>query len=148
MLLQKEIIEKMTGIKNLFTESYNSEGMLTHRLTGKVKTESDNRRIIFYEDVQWRNESSLLINSKNIYHWTFLTSGNIRLEHLRFGKDKPVFLVEFLFTKENAWKSIEPHNCNNDLYSAKLSMNDENILLYWSVKGPTENYSLKNIYSH
>ncbi len=148
MLSRKGIIRKLADIKKLITESYNSEGVLVHRFSGEVKIEKPSEEeIVFYEQVQWKNESSLLINSKNIYRWTFLPSGNIRLEHLRFGKDNPVFLVELSMSEKNIWRSIEPHNCNNDLYSAELNMLNENPVLCWSVTGPTENYLLKIFYS-
>ncbi len=149
MLSRKEIIEKLISIKKLYTESYDSMGIITHRFSGKVKTERPSEKeIIFYEHIRWENEDSLLINARNIYRWTFISPGKIKLEHLRFGENKPLFLVELSKVKKNTWESIEPHNCNNDLYSAELSMNDENTVLSWSVKGPTENYSLKTIYSH
>lgn len=147
MVTHKEIIEIFFDINSLSTESFNTEGKLTYRFSGKVETHKPSEKeIIFNESVKWENEKSLLINSKNIYRWNFLDSGNIKLEHLRLGKNNPVFLVEFYPAVENIWKSIAPHNCNNDLYFSELNLQKENPVLNWTVKGPTENYSLKTAY--
>ncbi len=148
MPLQKEIINKFSCITKLHTQSFNTEGKLTHSLSGVVRVEiNSGKEIIFEEQIRWENESSLLMNSKNVYKWTFLTSGNIKLHHLRFGSNNPVFLVELVKSGKKFWESKEPHNCNNDLYSAKLYLEKNSIILQWKVTGPTENYSLETTYS-
>ena len=148
MFSQKEFTSIFSVVKELSTKRFDQNGILTHSFSGEVKTESaPPNEIIFNEFVRWNNEDSLLINSKNIYRWTNLTSGNIKLEHLRFGKDNPVMLVELTQVSESQWESIEPHNCNRDLYSAKLKIENGKLVLSWTVKGPTENYSLETIYS-
>lgn len=145
----KKIIHKFLQVSKVNTESFDSQNILTHRFAGNVTVETvDNSTIIFNELITRDNGTEIIMNSKNIYRWTFLPSGNIKLEHLRFGTDKPVFLVELSQTEKNIWKSIEPHNCNNDLYYAELDLSSEKPVLYWAVKGPAENYSLKTVYSY
>ena len=133
MILPKELISIFARIKELSTKRFNSNGILTHSFSGSVQT-----KVIL--------SSSLLTNSRNTYRWMFCNSGNIKLEHLRFGKDNPVFLVELFPSGKNEWSSIQPHNCNDDLYYAELKLENNNIILSWNVKGPTENYRLKTRY--
>jgi len=148
MPLQKEIINKFSRITKLHTQSFNTDGNLTHSLSGVVRVEiNSGKEIIFDEQIRWENESSLLMNSKNVYKWTILPSGNIKLHHLRFGSNNPVFLVELVKSGEDCWESKEPHKCNNDLYNTKLYFEKNSIILQWKVTGPTENYSLETTYS-
>lgn len=148
MSLNNKFIMNFRHITRLHTESFNIDGGKIHSLSGSVQVEiTRGNEIIFNENLRWENENSLLLNSRNVYRWAFPDSGNIRLDHLRFGKDKPVFLVEFSKSGENSWKSIEPHDCNNDLYSAELNFGNNNIILHWTVNGPTENYTLKTVYT-
>ncbi|MGA8265982.1 MAG: DUF6314 family protein [Ignavibacteriaceae bacterium] len=148
MFSQKKVKSIFSCIKELSTKSYNSNNILTHSFSGKVETGVTlPNEIIFNEFVCWNNDESLLITSKNIYCWTILTTGNIKLAHLRFGKNNPVFLVKLTQTNESHWESLKPYNCNNDLYSARLKFEKEKLILRWSVKGPTKNYYLETIYS-
>lgn len=143
-----KIISNFPRITKLYTESFNADGRKIHSLSGSVRVEiTTENEIIFNENLRWKNRNSLLLNSRNVYNWTFTDSGNIRLDHLRFGKDKPVFLVEFTQTGKDNWTGIEPHDCNKDLYSAKLNIGNDNITMNWTVSGPTENYTLKTVYS-
>ena len=148
MNIIEEIKNKFSRITKLQTGIYNDENRLTHNLSGTVLIEASHaNEIIFNENLRWENRNSLLLNSRNVYRWKFTDSGNIKLDHLRFGKDKPVFLVEFTQTGKDNWTGIEPHDCNKDLYSAKLNIENNNIILHWTVSGPTENYTLKTVYS-
>lgn len=95
MMNQQKVIEIFSEIKKLNTECLDAKGKQTKSLSGFVKVEKPhNNEIIFNEKLYWENESRLLINSRNTYRWILVNSGNIKLEHLRFGKDDPVFLVE------------------------------------------------------
>ena len=135
-------------INKLNTEFLNNGRKYFNNFSGKVNIENPSDRvIIFNETIKWKNENSLLINSKNIYRWTFLETGIIKLEHLRFGIENPVFLVELIKSGENKWKSQQPHKCDEDFYSAELYFEKGKPVLYWTVKGPTENYSLKTVYA-
>lgn len=144
----QEMIKIFSKIKKLNTEYLTPEGKRTQSLSGTVIAElTHDDEIIFYEKLHWEKESSLLINSKNVYRWGFSENNNIQLEHLRFGKCYPVFLVEFSVNYGNTWKSNRPHFCKNDLYSADLTIASKNIILRWTVKGPAKNYLLNTIYS-
>ena len=145
---QKRIIQIFSEIKMLNIKGFDVNGKQTHTLSGTVEVEKTYRsEMVFKEKLHWEKGSSLLINSKNVYRWNFPLTGNIKLEHLRFGKNNPVDLVELIPAGENFWQSKIPHICNNDLYSAELTLASENIILCWTVKGPNENYSLKIAYS-
>ncbi len=148
MMDRKGIIEIFSGIKRLNTKIFDVNRKQAHTLSGTVGVEKSHKsEIVFKERLHWEKGSSLLINSKNVYRWNFSLTGNIKLEHLRFGKSNPVNLVELIPSGENFWQSKIPHICNNDLYSAELTFASENIILCWTVKGPNENYSLKIVYS-
>ncbi len=76
--------------------------------------------------------------------WTGTGSG---LEHLRFGEDHPVYLFDLALAGEREWRSVSPHLCREDCYSAVLIVGDDNIVLRWSVNGPRKQETIEYVYS-
>ena len=60
----------------------------------------------------------------------------LRLEHLRFGEDRPVYLFDLAPAGDRGWRSVSPHLCSEDCYAAVLLVRDNGILLRWSIDGP------------
>ncbi len=80
-----------------------------------------------------------------MYRWTRV--GDLpRLEHHRFGADNPVNLFDLALTGEREWRSISPHLCGEDCYSAVLLVGDEEIVLRWSVEGPRKREAIEYHY--
>jgi hypothetical protein len=102
--------------------------------------------IIFTESGVWRPEHGRDIRFSNVYRWT-AGGESIRLEHLRFGDDHPVYLFDLGPVSEREWRSLSPHQCSEDCYAAVLTARDEDIILRWSVDGPTKQEVIEYTYS-
>lgn len=85
------------------------------------------------------------MNFRNVFRWTRI-EGNIRLEHLRFGTDNPVFLFDMVCQTDGTWRETRPHPCRDDCYSATLRLEEERVLVRWSVNGPKRNETIDYIY--
>lgn len=99
----------------------------------------------FVESGAWSTPQGKRTEFSNIYRWTLLGHG-IRLEHLRFGPDRPVHLVDFVPVERNRMGSETPHVCSADLYRAWLDL-DENVRLSWSITGPRKQETIVCRYS-
>ena len=81
---------------------------------------------------------------RNVYRWT-LNDDQISLSHLRFGIDRPVFLID-LAPAQDRLCAVEPHPCGDDRYDAQLSIQNDVLLLEWTVTGPAKDERLRHAY--
>ena len=116
---------------------------------GKVAIAHPNAKTItFTESGQWTTENGKQLNFSNVYRWSLLQStALIRLEHLRFGKNNPVYLFDLVPENDRDWHSAKPHVCRDDLYSATLRLTPDQIELRWTVKGPEKDEDIRYWYS-
>jgi Family of unknown function (DUF6314) len=99
----------------------------------------------FTESGTWRTEAGRELRFHNVYRWT-RTDPSLRLEHLRFGVDHPVYLFDLAQTGDREWRSLSPHLCGEDRYSAVLLVGDS-LVLRWEVVGPTKQELIEYDYS-
>jgi hypothetical protein len=100
----------------------------------------------FHEQGTWRPEGGREIRFHNVYRWT-LSGDVLRLEHLRFGVDNPVYLFDLTQSGEQEWRSASPHLCREDCYSALLLARDDDVLLRWSIDGPRKQEAIEYVYT-
>ena len=100
----------------------------------------------FTESGTWQTEAGRELRFHNVYRWT-RTEPTLRLEHLRFGVDHPVYLFDLAQTGDREWRSVSPHLCSEDRYSAVLHVG-ESLLLHWEVVGPTKQEVIEYDYFH
>jgi hypothetical protein len=91
--------------------------------------------LTFTEAGVWRPEGGSDIRFRNVFRWT-LAGSVVRLEHLRFGAENPVYLFDLEAAGEREWRSASPHLCRKDCYAAHLVVHDDHILVRWFVDGP------------
>jgi len=104
-------------------------------------------RITFTESGEWTAVNHKTVSFFNVYRWSLIEEGGIiRLEHLRFGIDNPVFLVDFAPVGNSILHSMTPHLCGADRYSATLSSNGGAVHLSWIVQGPTKSDEINCVY--
>jgi hypothetical protein len=105
---------------------------------GTVQVEQvDGVTMLFHETGQWVPEKGRELPFHNVFRWTAVPDGRlIRLEHLRFGPEHPVFLFDLVPVSERVWKSAEPHLCRNDVYSALMEYDQAAVHLSWTISGP------------
>jgi hypothetical protein len=108
----------------------------------------DANTITFTETGQWTTETGKQLNFSNVYRWSLLESASvIRLEHLRFGENSPVYLFDLVPGNDRNWHSTEPHLCRDDLYSATMRLDPDKIELRWTIKGPQKDEDIHYLYS-
>lgn len=116
--------------------------------SGVVVAQKESESIlIFQEKGFWIPDEGKKIAFTNIYRWTFdLKACRLSLEHLRRGVHHPVFLFDLVPQVDGSLKSIEPHQCKEDVYSGHLFCEPESLKLEWRIIGPKKNAHL--IYSY
>lgn len=101
--------------------------------------------LIFEESGRWQPHHTQDLPFSNVFRWS-LVAETLRLEHLRFGAQYPVFLFDLVQGKDGTWREISPHACGEDYYSGKLSIIGQQVELQWTIKGPRKNESIRYIY--
>ena len=103
--------------------------------------------ITFTETGKWQPDVGRQLNFNNVFKWSRGESGDaIRLEHLRFGPNNPVYLFDLAPQNEDTWQSITPHVCRDDLYSAIMTLAADQIELRWEIKGPDKDEDIQYSY--
>lgn len=100
----------------------------------------------FHEAGTWRPDAGGEIRFRNVYRWTVL-GDRVRLEHLRFGADHPVYLFDLVPGDDGAWRSDSAHVCGEDCYSAGLWVEDGEVVLRWAIDGPRKRERIEYRYS-
>lgn len=101
--------------------------------------------IRFIESGSWRTPEGKVFDFSNTYQWS-LNLDCIRLEHLRFGAKRPVYLFDLVPASATHMVSGAPHVCSEDLYSATLNLG-EKINLKWTVTGPKLDETIEYCYA-
>jgi len=101
--------------------------------------------LVFTESGYWQPSGRRDIRFSNVFRWTLLTE-SLRLEHLRFGPEQPVFLFDLAQGADGVWREISPHACGEDCYSGSLSIQEREIVVHWTIKGPRKNESIRYRY--
>jgi hypothetical protein len=116
--------------------------------TGQVEVEMTGPlELLFHEKGSFALPSGRTSRFHNTYRWTASDDGqSIRLEHLRFGAESPVYLFTMAPQADGTFHSVEPHLCRDDCYAAKMSFDDEFIRLTWTVSGPAKAEMISYVY--
>ncbi|XGA81315.1 DUF6314 family protein [Halomonas sp. CH40] len=118
---------------------------------GEVKVSAaQENSLVFHESGNWQpNHKSAEHPSAfaftNTFRWTAI-GHQLRLEHLRFGVDKPVLLFDMAPDEAGQWREVDPHLCGQDVYAASLTIKGNQIRVAWSIQGPRKQESI--VYSY
>jgi len=82
----------------------------------------------------------------NQYLWQF-KGDYIRLTHLRFGWDKPVFLFDIIENRYDELVTRQSHQCAADNYDASFVLSPDSLAMQWRIQGPKKREVLDYIYS-
>lgn len=103
--------------------------------------------MIFVERGRWIPTGRTQIGFSNTYRWTLnLAESILRLEHLRFGADQPVYLFDLMPESYGVLASMQPHVCQEDCYTARLEYDANGIRLTWTVAGTEKNETIEYYY--
>jgi hypothetical protein len=89
-----------------------------------------------HESGTWQPERGAALNFRNVYRWSLLAAALVRLEHLRFGAEHPVWLFDLAPDGPALWLPAGPHLCGADCYRAELRPGDSGLSLTWTITGP------------
>lgn len=115
---------------------------------GQVEVESVGpKELLFHEQGTFTLPSGRTSKFRNTYRWTMADDvQTLRLEHLRFGAENPVFLFAMAPHADGSFHSIEPHLCSDDCYAAELGVDAQCVHLRWTVHGPTKAETIAYVY--
>jgi hypothetical protein len=103
--------------------------------------------ILFHERGTWTSQEGREITFSNVFRWTADPDGRfIRLEHLRFGPNHPVYLFDLVAVADGILESCEPHVCREDLYAARMPFDDQTVRLTWTINGPNRAETISYVY--
>jgi len=103
--------------------------------------------LVFHETGTWRSVEGREFQFSNSYRWTLdRAHPYIRLEHLRFGADRPVLLFDLVPATDGTLQSAAGHVCSDDCYSARLSLDPDLIHLDWKITGPKTDEAISYCY--
>lgn len=103
--------------------------------------------LLFYERGTWQGKQGQDMTFSNTFRWTLdRSAAMISLEHLRHGKDQPVFLFHLIPTSNNLLASLDSHYCEEDVYLATVPWDRHSIRLNWRVIGPKKNEEMEYSY--
>jgi len=116
--------------------------------TGVVRVETAEPGVIlFHERGTWTPEVGRQTTFTNVFRWTIDPDGPfIRLEHLRFGPDHPVYLFDLVTVNVGVLESSEPHVCREDLYAARMEFDEQTVRLRWTINGPRKAETISYTY--
>lgn len=146
-----EAWDRLAAVRTLVFEAHSKAAATTGWSgggAGEVRVESSAEGIlVFRENGEWKQEGGRSFRFRNVYRWTVgETAGSLRLDHLRFGPEKPVHLFELAPAGEGVWTSSEPHVCQDDCYRARLEFAPDVVRLDWTVVGPAKDETIRYTY--
>lgn len=133
-----EIYKRLCRV-NKFTVEVTSENKLFATGEGHVNVENETPGIVTWrEHGHWdRRLNSVEFN--NVYRWSSLHRQALGLEHLRYGDNQPVQLVELVKNSSRLWVCRCPHKCGQDRYRLSLEIKDDELTMVWQITGPNKN---------
>ena len=103
---------------------------------GKVEIQTPDPSVIIWKESGVWDDGYGSLEFFNVYRWSWLQNEKLRLEHLRYGEDNPVQLVELINSQKNHWETDLPYVCAKDTYSLTLKCINQTLFLKWKIKGP------------
>ena len=102
--------------------------------------------LLFVESGFWQPTRDRSLRFSNVFRWSQIDVHFIRLEHLRFGADHPVYLFDMTPATKSEWTTVSPHLCEHDCYAAVLRLRETGLGLSWTVTGPKKQESIEYWY--
>src|SRR5262245_25964228 len=113
-----ELWQRLALVKRLSFSSVSLPPSITQwngTATGAVAVELSGEQLVFRERGVWTPSSGRHpVPFQNVYRWTLAGGETLRLEHLRFGEDHPVYLFDLVPVEPGVFTSASPHQCRED----------------------------------
>lgn len=148
MLSNVDILERFRSVRTVrFVSKSHSETGWSGSGFGVVKVSEPALNVLrFEESGTWKPTGSKEMRFTNVFRWS-LVEDRLRLEHLRFGADHPVFLFEMAVGADGIWQETDPHPCRDDCYRASLRLAEDEVFVSWLVRGPKRDEIIEYTYT-
>ena len=104
-------------------------------------------QLIFQEKGLTSDGEGSSIRFTNTFRWTLDRSACLlTLEHLRFGKERPVFIFHLAPSGEASLASQDSHLMEGDTYLGQIDFDRNGLRLLWRVIGPVKNEQVESHY--
>lgn len=144
------IWQRLSNITALTFESTSQTGNIGWSGEGRgqvVVERIDAATLLFHEQGQWQQNGGKQLAFTNVYRWTAPTDADaLRLEHLRFGSEHPVYLFDLQLADPTTWQSAAPHLCRDDCYTAVMKQTVDELHLSWTIRGPGKDETIVYVY--
>lgn len=111
--------------------------------SGTVSTTlGEDQSILFKENGTWHTPN---VPFTNKLRWIFYPN-RLYLEHLRFDRQAPTTLAEFIPDRSHRATCSSPYFCGKDRYIAGISWTAHEVSLFWEIHGPQKNEVLHVVY--
>lgn len=135
-------IEKLT-----FTATTNGKEKWERKGYGIIKVQRTDNSLIFDVKGTWSDKTKQ-IDFTDCFRWALdPIAGMISLEHMRYGRDKSVFLFHLAPSADQHLSSIGSHLCGTDSYFGHLYCDKHYIRLSWRVIGSNKNEEIEYFYT-
>lgn len=135
--------KQLAQVKHLFVTAKSETECKTGEAT--IRTQLSGTRLTFEESGEWLTDKTAFTNT---FRWNLdAQTALITLEHLRYGTDHPVFLLNLTPTQPRVLESVDAHLCGKDTYLGNIVWKKNAITFYWRIIGPKKNTHLTYRYS-
>ena len=105
-------------------------------------------QLTFEEEGSWKMENGLSFNYRNFFRWSVDSSrGILSVEHLRFGKDHPVFLFHLIPVSDSLLEPVATHVNGDETYFGYLENKVHGLKLCCRTISPQKNESITYFYT-
>lgn len=143
--------KRLQQISHIRFTSVMRKGRREHRVEGNGRVDPDyddaNGVLVFSEKGSWENQAKESYQFRNVFRWSLnRLDGLLSLEHLRLGKNNPVFLFHLAPAGDALFESVHAHLCGDDTYFGQLLMHENSLELIWRILGPKKNEEISYTY--
>jgi len=136
---------KQVSLVSLIAKAKHRQESQDRKGKGTVLVTAEENRLIFYEQGTWVESEG---KYNNHFRWTWdKARGMLKLEHLRYGNNFPVFLFDLIPQNAKTLRSQHPHLCGNDTYFGQLEFHQLFIHLRIRTIGPQKDENIEYIYT-
>lgn len=105
-------------------------------------------QMTFEEEGSWRLDTGLSFNYRNFFRWSVDSlRGILSVEHLRFGKDHPVFLFHLVPISDRLLESVATQTNGDETYFGYLENKAHGLKLCCRTISPQKNESITYYYT-
>jgi hypothetical protein len=100
-------LQRVRGVR--FVSRSKTPGWDGEGIGSVVVDSSSSLALVFTESGVWHPSKGRETRFSNVFRWTLDSSELLKLEHLRFGPEHPVYLFDLSPATNDRWAFIKPH---------------------------------------